>query len=87
MALSLPIPPRDANERALAQWRQEEFTGLTSATVALSQTVDVASGIILAFKNGTLLRPSLNAVSGSTLTLPAALVAGDWLVVIYKART
>lgn len=86
MPLSLPAPYETKNIQALAQWRQEEFTGLATATISLSQTPDAASGILLAFKNGTLLRPSLNTLSGSTLTLPGALIVGDWLVVYYKAR-
>lgn len=86
MPLSLPAPYATANERALAQWRQEEFTGLVTAVVTLSQTPDLASGLLLVWKNGTLLRPSLNVLAGSILTLPSALIAGDWVVVFYKAR-
>lgn len=86
MAVSLPAPPETSNVRALAQWKQEEFTGITTAVVPLSQMPDAASGILLVWKNGTLLRPSLNVLDGSTLTLPGALIAGDWVVVFYKAR-
>lgn len=86
MALTLNSPPESANVQALSQWRQEEFTGLTTAVVTLAQQPDVKSGMMLVFKNGTLLRPSLNVLSGTTLTLPSALIAGDWVVVSYKAR-
>lgn len=86
MALSLPIPPRDANERALAAWKQERFTGLTGTSVSLSSSVDANSGILMVFKNGSLVDPSTVAVSGATLTLGGALIGTDVLVVFYKAR-
>jgi hypothetical protein len=85
MPLSLTRPP-EGNDRALAAWRQERLTGLTTATVTLSQNVDVASGICLVFKNGTLLDPTTVTPSGKTLTLSGALVAGDIVVVLYHAR-
>lgn len=86
MALSLTSPPESRNIAILAQWQQEEFTGLTTTTVPLSSAPDTTSGMCLVFKNGTLVRPSLITISGSTLTLPSALVAGDWIVIFYKAR-
>lgn len=86
MAVSLASPPASRNESILAQWQQEEFTGITTTVVPLSYPPDVDSGLVLVFKNGTLLRPSLNTISGSTLTLPSALIAGDWVVVHYKSR-
>lgn len=86
MALTLPQPPESRNIDVLRQWKQEEFTGITTAVVPLSQVPDAASGILLVWKNGTLLRPSLNTISGATLTLPSALIAGDWVVVLYKGR-
>ena len=86
MSISLAGPPETRNTSILAQWQQEEFTGITTAVVPLSYAPDTDSGLVLVFKNGTLLRPSLNTISGSTLTLPSALIAGDWLVCFYKAR-
>jgi len=85
MPLSLQHPP-EGNDRALAAWRQERVTGLTTATVTLKQNVDAASGILLVFKNGALLDPLTIALSGQTLTLSGALVAGDIIVVLYHAR-
>jgi hypothetical protein len=85
MPLSLTRPP-EGNDRALAAWRQERFTGLTTATVTLSQNVDAASGILMVFKNTALLDPSTIALSGKTLTLSGALIAGDIVVVLYHAR-
>lgn len=86
MPLSLPAPPETPNVRALAAWKTEEFTGLTVATLTLAANVDAASGMLFVFKNGTLLRPSLVTVSGSVVTLPSALIAGDWVAVLYKSR-
>lgn len=86
MALSLPSPPESPNVRALAQWRQDRQTGLTTDAVVLPQTPDGASGIVLVFKNGTLLDPTTVTLSGSTLTLSSALVAGDVVVTLYKCR-
>lgn len=85
MAVSLPQPPTP-NDRALAAWRQERLTGLTTATVTLQQNVDAASGLLLVFKNGTLLDPTTVTLSQNVLTLSSALIAGDIIVVVYKAR-
>ena len=86
MSISLASPPESRNISILAQWQQEEYTGITTAVVPLSYPVDADSGLLLVWKNGTLLRPSLNMISGSTVTLPSALIAGDWVVCFYKAR-
>ena len=85
MPLSLTRPP-EGNDRALAAWRQERLTGLTTATVTLQQNVDAASGLLLVFKNGTLLDPTTVTLSQNVLTLSSALIAGDIIVVVYKAR-
>ena len=84
--LSLPTPPASPNEVALASWKVEEFTGLTVATITLAANADAASGMVLVWKNGTLLRPSLNTISANVITLPSALIAGDWVVVVYHSR-
>ena len=86
MALTLNGPPESPNIRALAQWRQERLTGLVGVTVTLQQNVDAASGILLVWKNGALLDPSTIALAGNVLTLGSALIAGDIIVVLYKAR-
>lgn len=84
--LSLPVAPETQNIRALAAWRQEEVTGLVTATITLQQQIDAASGICLVWKNGTLVQPSTITIAGNTLTLGSALIAGDWVVIFYKAR-
>jgi hypothetical protein len=86
MPLTLNSTPESPNIRALAQWRQERLTGLVGVTVTLQQKVDVASGILLCWKNGTLLDPTTVTPSGQTLTLGVALIAGDVFVTLYKAR-
>jgi hypothetical protein len=42
--------------------------------------------MVWVWKNGTMVRPSLVSVAGNVVTLPGALIAGDWVVVIFKAR-
>jgi hypothetical protein len=76
-----------ANERALAAEYRERFTGLVVATITLTKTplrtVDDV-GLELLFKNGTLLDPSVAySISGKTITLAVAAIAGDVFVVRY----
>jgi hypothetical protein len=42
--------------------------------------------MVWCWKNGTMVRPSLVTVLGNVVTLPGALIAGDWVVVVYKSR-
>lgn len=84
--LSLPSPPETPNVRVLAAWKSEEFTGLTTDTLTLSVNADAASGMLFVWLNGTLVRPSLVTVTGADVTLPAPLIVGDWVAVLYKAR-
>lgn len=86
MPISLPLPPESKNIQTLAAWRVEEFTGLVTADVTLSQPVDAASGLCLVWKNTALELPSTITIAGSTLTLSAPLIAGDSVVVFYKCR-
>lgn len=82
------------NERALAQVYLEQQTSLTTATISLSkpvaQTQDGVS-LILLFKNGALLKNAAGAgnfqVSGNTVTLGTAAIAGDQFVIYYHYRT
>lgn len=82
------------NERALAQVYLEQQTGLTVATITLAkpvaQTQDGVS-LILLFKNGTLLQNAAGAgnfqVSGNTITLGTAAIAGDLYIAYYHYRT
>lgn len=83
--IALPTQPESPNIRALAALTREEFTGLTTAVVTLSH--ECRAGTELVFKNGTLVRPTTYTLSGKTITLGGALIAGDWTVVLYHART
>lgn len=86
MALALPAPPETANITALAAWKQDRLTGLTTTAVPLTAQVDVKGGICLVWKNGTLLDPNAVTIDGATLTLASALIAGDIVVVFYHSR-
>lgn len=86
--IPLPNPPESQNIRALAKLGRERYTGLTTTIVTLN---DAASeGLEMVHKNGTLLDPnggtSGYAISGKTITLGAAAIAGDVFVIWYYAR-
>ena len=83
--IQLPQQPETANVRALAAWVREELTGLTTAVVTLAHEPQTETETVV--KNGAVVRPSTYTVSGKTITLGSALVAGDWVVVTYWART
>jgi hypothetical protein len=82
-----------ANERALALEYRERFTGLTTAAIQLAyaplQTAD-GVGLELVFKNGALLDPNGGAggysITGASITLGTAAIAGDVFVVRYPYR-
>jgi hypothetical protein len=82
--IALPEQAETPNVQALASFTREEVTGLTTADVVLAR--EVSAGTECVWKNGTLVRPSTYAVSGKTITLGGALIAGDWVVVTYWAR-
>lgn len=68
------------NERALAQMTRVRLTGQTGTTVTVGLTI--VAGLEQVFKNGSLLDPSSEyTISGATLTLTVAAVAGDVFVV------
>lgn len=78
------------NEKVLAAEYRERFTGLTTTAITLAKvplrTVDDV-GLELVFKNGTLLDPNGGAsgytISGKSITLGTAAIAGDVFVIRY----
>lgn len=83
--LTLPTTPASANERAVSAFTVERQTGATTASLTLGGTA--VDGLALVWKNGTLLDPSVAAiVSGTTVTLSVAAIAGDVFVIQYYAR-
>lgn len=94
--IALPLQPESPNVAALASLTRETFTGLTTATITLGNEVRMSAGIAgggleLVFKNGSLLNPGGGAsgysISGKTITLGTAAIAGDWFLVLYFARS
>ena len=84
--LTLPNSPASQNERALGNVNVERQTGAVGGTLTLSGTA--VDGLALVWKNGTLLDPSGGAsVSGNTVTLGVAAIAGDVFVIWYYARS
>ena len=89
----LPAQPTPL-ERTLAQVYREEFTGLTTVALTLTnpvaQTLDGKS-LLLLFKNGTLLSEGAGAsqytVTGTAVTLGTAAIAGDNFIAYYHYRT
>lgn len=82
--IALPTPPASANERALASWTWERFTGLTTAAVTVGNPVVQHTALV--WKNGALLDPTTVTTQARTVTLPSALVSGDVVVVTYFYR-
>lgn len=94
--IALPEQPETPNIAALASLTRETFTGLTTTTITLGNEARVstgasAGGLELVFKNGALLNPAGGAsgysLSGKTITLGTAAIAGDWFLVLYYARS
>lgn len=91
--LQMPGVPADSNERALAQVYRERFTGLTGTAITLAytpaQTAD-SVGLERVYKNGALLDHAGGAsgysILGKAITLGAALIAGDVVIVHYWYR-
>lgn len=85
MPIPTPKPPRDPVTRQLVQRHREVLTGLTGTVVTLTRhAVDTTEQV---FKNGLLLIPATNyTLSGTTLTLAAALLSTDTLIVWYHSR-
>lgn len=86
--IQLPVTPT-ANEEVLRGWTRERFTGLTTTTITLARPA--IGGVELCFKNGALLDAGGGAsgysISGSTITLGTAAVAGDVFICLYLARS
>jgi hypothetical protein len=83
----LPLPVRDANEAALAAWYRERQTGIVGVTLTLAyaprRTVDDV-GLEQLVKNGAVLDPATAyTISGNTVTLAVAAIAGDVFVAWY----
>lgn len=87
MRIQLPVEP-SANERLLAGWTEESFTGLTGDTVTL--THPAVAGQVTVVYNGVVLEAAHAAwgfsVGGTTVTLGWTLVAEDVVTVRYLAR-
>lgn len=91
--LAIPRAPESANVSALAMWRRERFTGLTTTAITLSSEPRRTAndeGVELVFKNGTLLDPNGGAsgytISGKSITLGTAAIAGDVFIISYPYR-
>lgn len=83
----LPGPPTNPNELALASFNRERFTGITGTALTL-QNICV-TGTELVFVNGALLDPNpvtAYFINGTSLTLQAALISTDVLVISYYFR-
>jgi hypothetical protein len=89
--IALPEQPRSENERQLAMQTRDRFTGLTTATITLTNTpVKTTGGIGLerVFKNGVLLDPSVAyTIAGNVITLAVAAIAGDVFIIDYLYRS
>ena len=90
--LTLPSAPT-STERALGQLYWEQFTGLTTVAVTLTYPVaetQDAKALLLVFKNGLVLSQGAGAanytVTGTSITLGTAAIAGDKFVVLYWYR-
>ena len=74
-----------ANERALAQMTRVRLTGQTGTSLTLGLTL--RAGLEQVFKNGALLDPgTAYTITGATLTLTVAAVAGDVFLVFGHFR-
>ena len=89
----LPVPP-STNERILAQQYIEQKTGLTTTTITLAKSVAITQDgvpLILLFKNGAALQRAAGAsnftITGNTITLGTAAIAGDVFIIHYGYRT
>jgi hypothetical protein len=94
--IALPTIPLDPNIRALAGFTRERFTGLTTTAVTLAHEAmsvpagSTGTGLELVTKNGLALDPAGGAggyaISGKTITLGTAAIAGDVFLVYYWTR-
>lgn len=78
--IDLPREEPSPNVRLLSQLYRETITGQTTASVTLGEWLIDGSETI--HKNGVLLTPATDyTLSGTTMTLTVAAVAGDVFVV------
>jgi hypothetical protein len=87
--LTLPDEPETENIRALASLTRERYTGLTTAVITLVN--EARDGFEIVYKNGVLLDPAGGAsgysISGKTITLGTAAIAGDVFLIFYYSRS
>ena len=82
MARTIQLPAREPNPnvRQLAQLHRQTTTGVTGTSVTLEEWY--IDGTETVHKNGVLLTPATDyTLSGTTMTLGVAAVAGDVFVV------
>lgn len=80
MSFTLPQSESNPNVQALARLHRQTITGQTTATVTLEEWY--VDGTETVHKNGVLLTPTTDyTLSGVTMTLTVAAVAGDVFVV------
>lgn len=85
----IPLPTAESNRNllALARLEREDFTGIASAQLSLSQNpVEVYTFV---YKNGLLLHNIAGAdytIAGLVITFAVALIAGDKVTVVYYGR-
>lgn len=77
-----PFGAKDPAIQALSRFGYERQTGLTTTALPLDNAP--VDGTLQVFKNGTLLDPgAAYTVSGKTVTLGVAAIAGDVFIVHY----
>lgn len=83
--INLPNGLRDPNTAALARYRAETITGLTTTALTLSDLPNEET--VLLVKNRLVLTPTTDfTVAGTAVTLGTAAVAGDVFVAYYHFR-
>lgn len=79
--------PRFQTWEPLRSWKEDRITGAVTASLSLS---DAPIPPLLVFKNGTMLdenaTPADYTVSGTTMTLNVAAIAGDVFKLFYHWR-
>lgn len=82
-SLTLPLAPGDTVTRAVSGITIEELTGVVGNTLTLSG--DAVFGLV--FKNGSAMTNASATVSGTSVTVSVASIAGDQWVVWYWTRS
>lgn len=88
MSFKLPTATMDLNLRALGTEVYDRVTGIAASTFSLSAPPNVST--LRVFKNGTLMDDQAGTpeytVSGTTVTLNVAAIAGDVFQIFYLPR-